>query len=126
MSERLNDYPGWVGRVSRIEAEMKLDKQPVGTFVLRDGDELDSRITRALAKENHETLQSCILTVVEPYQKISERLALHTAQGWVFYQDNPDLHDSQYRFYPTMKALLQSVENVAKKPLGFEKNKLNF
>jgi hypothetical protein len=114
MNDRLE-----VNHLSRIQAEQRLNNQPVGTFILREGDKLNHRITAALARENHEVLQSCILTVVEPDQKISERFVVHTPQGWTIYQDNPDLHDEQYHFYRTMNELLRSIESVAKKPLNF-------
>ena len=114
MSDKLT-----INHLSRIEAERCLAKQPVGTFILREGDELNQRITAALARGNHEVLQSCILTVVEPDQKISERFVVHTPKGWTIYQDNPDLHDGQYHFYRTMNELLRSIESVAKRPLNF-------
>ena len=119
MIESDKSLPGWIGRASRLEAEGRLDRQPVGTFILRQGDELDDRIARALARENHERVESCVLTFVEPHEKISEKLIVHVPEGWTFYEDNPDLHDPEYHFYPTMRELLESVESVARRPLSF-------
>ncbi len=112
MSDRLT-----IRHFSRIEAEQHLSKQPVGTFLLREGEKINRWITTALAEGNHEVLQSCILTVVVGDQNISERFIVHTPDGWTIYQDNPDLHDRQCYFYRTMNELLRSIESLAKKQL---------
>ena len=111
--------PGWVGSISRFEAEKYLEGKEVGTFVLREGDELSSRMLSALERANHEHLESCLLTVVEPGEKIAEYLIVHTPQGWTFYQDNPDLRDKgQYHFSPSLSQLLEKIHAIAKKPLN--------
>lgn len=111
-------FPGWVGCISREEAERRLEGKEIGTFVLREGDELNSRILSALEIANHEQIDSCVLTVVESGEKIAEYLILHTPQGWTLYQDNPDLLDIvQYRFSPTLPNLLDKIHEIAKKPL---------
>ncbi|MBX9743973.1 MAG: hypothetical protein K2X08_02040 [Chlamydiales bacterium] len=107
------DLPGWGGSISRIKAEELLADQPVGAFVLREPDKLSGCITQGLAKENHEPLQSYLLTVVEPQKKIVDYWVIHTPDGWTFYQDNPNLHDRQYQFYPNINALLDNVREVA-------------
>lgn len=110
--------PGWAGHISRIEAEHRLEGQAVGTFVLRDGDDLNDRILSALQRSNREHLESCLLTVVASEGKISEYLIVHTPEGWTLYQDNPDLRDhSQYKFSHTLDELLTKISSIAKRPL---------
>ena len=115
-SGRIEDLPGWAGPISRIEAERLLENSPVGTFLLRNGDEITICITVALEEENHIVLQSYILTVVENLLKISDYLIVHTNKGWTFYHDNPDLTHGKYAFHPSVLGLLSSIPHIAKAP----------
>ena len=109
---------GWAGHISREEAERRLEGQAVGTFVLRDGDELNGRILLALQRSNRERLESYLLTVVAPEGKIAEYLIVHSPEGWTFYQDNPDLRDQvQYQFSESLDELLRKTSSIAKRPL---------
>ncbi|MDP1608014.1 MAG: SH2 domain-containing protein [Chlamydiales bacterium] len=123
MLDKVNqDLPHWEGSISRIKAEQILAGQPVGAFVFRQPDQLSGWMTQGLAKENHEALQSYLLTVVEPQKKMVDYWVIHTVDGWTFYQDNPNLHDRQYQFYPDISALLDSVREMAAKSLRNYKN----
>ncbi|MBS0626420.1 MAG: hypothetical protein JSS32_10250 [Verrucomicrobia bacterium] len=112
---RIEDLPGWNGHISRIEAEKKLSESPVGTYVLREGDELTMSITFHLEEENHIPLHTYILTVVEKEEKISDYLILHTNKGWTLYHDEPDLQ--QYQFHSTAHSLMGAMRHTAKTPL---------
>jgi hypothetical protein len=115
-SGEIENLPGWSGSISRIEAEHLLADRPVGTFLLRNGDEITICVTLALEEENHIVLQSYVLTVVEEQLKISDYLIVYTNKGWTFYSDDPDLTDCKYIFYPTALVLLNSISRVAKAP----------
>lgn len=116
---RIEDLPGWHGHISRIEAEKSLTDKPVGTYVLRDGDQITMSITFHLEEENHIPLHTYVLTVVEREKKISDYMIIHTNKGWTFYHDNPDLADLiEYAFHSTVSGLLMSFHHTARTPLG--------
>jgi len=114
----LEGVKGWVGSISRVEAEMRLEGEAAGTFVLREGEALNDRIFSILQRVNREKMGSCVLTVVAPGGKIAEYLIVYTPEGWTFYHDNPNLRDhGQYEFSPTLDDLLGKISMVAKRPL---------
>jgi hypothetical protein len=117
--ERIEDLPGWKGSISRIEAEKKLSGKPVGTYLLREGDEITLAISFHFAEENSLSIHPYLLTVVESENKIVDRLLLQTDRGWVFYHDDPNLQDSAlYRYSPSPQGLLHTVSQIARHPLG--------
>ncbi len=117
--EQIEDLPGWMGSMSRIAAEEKLMRKPVGTYLLREGDEITISMAFHFSEENFLSIHPYVLTVVEKDQKISEFLLLQTDQGWTFYHDDPNLKDREiYRYYPSAQALLRSLNQIAKHPIS--------
>lgn len=112
---KIEDLPGWMGSLTRMEAEERLMNQPVGTFLLRDGDQITQSTVFHLSLSNRISSQAYVLTVVEKQSKISEYLCLHTDRGWLFYSDEPDL--KRYHFYPTAQELLLVLSPIARHPL---------
>lgn len=114
---KLENQAGWQGSISRIEAEKRLAKKSIGTYLLREADSV-SRLTAAqLSQENRLALYPYILTVVEEEGKIGERLLFQTERGWFCYREEPNLRDSGYQYYSTLSALLFSLQSYARYPL---------
>lgn len=101
---RIDKAPGWRGFCTRKEAEERLREEPPGTYILREGDPL----TRWMV-EQYPDLHGYLLTIVESDKKIADYLILKTERGWAFHRDEPDL--SQYRYLPTLQALLDSFQS---------------
>jgi hypothetical protein len=118
MKDRINDLPGWLGSISRLDAEQMLDGKPEGTYLLREGDELTIAIAFHFEEENHLHIHPYLVTVIEGEGKISDILFLQTSKGWILYFDNPNLNDRVlYEYFPSAQALLQHIKQTAKRPL---------
>jgi len=118
VKDRIDDLPGWMSCVSRIDAEKMLDGKPVGTYLLREGDELTIAISFHFEQENHLHIHPYILTVVEKEGKISDILLLQTNKGWILYFDDPNLNDSVlYEYYPSVQVILNHLKEIAKQAL---------
>ncbi len=116
--EGIEDLPGWMGSLSRIDAEKILDGKAVGTYLLREGDEITVSITFHFSEENQLSIRPYLLTVVEDEKKISDILLLETDKGWITYHDDPNLHDPYfYHFHPSPKGLIGSLP-IARFPLS--------
>lgn len=115
---RIEDLPGWKGSLSRQEAEEILIGRPVGTYLLREGDEITVSIAFHFSEENLLSIHPYILTVVETEEKIADILLLQTNKGWILYHDDPNLKDSSiYHYYPSADALVHSLKSIAAQPL---------
>lgn len=115
----IEDLPGWMGVISRIEAEKRLKRHGIGTYLFREADRLTLAMAVHLAEENHLGVQPFLLTVVEEEGKISEILLLKTAKGWTFYRDDPNLdHPVLYKYHPSPQALLHEISYLAKHPVS--------
>jgi hypothetical protein len=116
--ERIENMPGWMGSLGRIEAEERLRTKLVGTYLLREGDEITISISFQFSQQNHLFIHPYVLTVVEKEDKISDILLLKTDKGWILYCDDPDLSDTMtYHYYPSPQSLLRSLSHIATQPL---------
>lgn len=116
--ERIEDLPGWMGSIGRIEAEHRLTGKPVGTYLLREGDEITISIAFHISEENLLSIRPYVLTVVEKDDKISDILLLQTDKGWTLYQDDPDLKDPElYHFLPSPQAMLHALGPIVRHPI---------
>lgn len=116
--ERIEDLPGWKGSLSRLEAEEKLLGKPVGTYLLREGDEITISISFHFAEENRLSIHPYLLSVVEQNNKIVDILLLQTNKGWILYHDDPNLKDpTLYHYHPSPQGLLHTLNQVASHPL---------
>lgn len=113
-------FAGWVGKIDRMEAESRLEEQPVGTYLIREGgDEIAQEISFHLHKENHLLVRPYLLTVVEGKEKISDILILETEKGWCCYLDDPNLNDAElYQYHTSFQQLLASLSAIAARPLS--------
>lgn len=117
--EQVEGVPGWMGSLSRIDAEKILASRPIGTYLLRHGDEITVSIAFHFSEENLFPIYPYLLTVVEKEEKISDILLLQTGKGWTLYHDDPNLKDADlYRYHSSLQALLQSIYKIARYPLG--------
>lgn len=115
--ERIEDLPAWKGSLSRIEAEKKLMGKPIGTYLLREGDEITVSISFHFAEENLLSIHPYLLTAVEEEGKVADILLLETNKGWIVYHDDPNLKDPKlYHYYPTAQSLLHTL-SMARHPL---------
>lgn len=116
--ERIEDLPGWMGSINRIEAEKRLENQPIGTYLLREGDEITVSIAFHFSEENLLSIHPYVLTVVEKNQKIADILLLQTNKGWTLYHDDPNLKDLViYQYFPSPQSVLHYLSQIARHPL---------
>lgn len=117
--EQIEDLPGWMGSLSRIEAEQILENKPVGTYLLREGDEITVSIAFHFSEENLLSIHPYLITVVEKDLKIADILLLKTEKGWIQYHDDPNLKDSLlYQYYPSPQAILHALHQIARNPIS--------
>ena len=116
--ERIENVPGWMGSLSRIEAEERLMGKTIGTYLLREGDEVTRWMSFHFGEENHLVIRPYLLTVVENEEKISDLLILKTNKGWILYSDNPNLKDEvTYHYHLSPESLVRSLHPIAINPL---------
>lgn len=107
VKEQIENFPGWMGSIDRIEAEQILNGKPEGTYLLRQGDELTLSISFHFEEENLLQIHPYLVTVVEKEGKISDILLLQTNKGWTLYHDDPNLNDAAlYQYCPSLRSLL--------------------
>lgn len=51
--ERMEDFPGWAGSLSRMGAEAKLQGKPEGAFLIREAEPITRAMAQALSLSNH-------------------------------------------------------------------------
>ena len=117
MARRIESFPGWEGPINRLQAEKLLQGQPVGSYVLRNGDEETEAVAVQLSSSNHIPIQSYLCTVVESGNRICDILILESPKGWTIYRDNPDLFDTEYVYFSTPNKLLAHIHKLAKKAI---------
>lgn len=115
--ERIEDLPGWMGSINRVEAEHRLEGKPVGTYLLREGDEITKAMAFHFSEENVVSVHPYVITLVEQEGKISEYLLLKTDKGWTLYHDDPDLKDTTYHFAPSPRTVLHELHHLARHPI---------
>lgn len=115
--EQIQDMPGWMSSISRIDAEKMLKNRPVGTYLLREGDEITIASAFHFEEQIHLNIHPYLLTVVETEEKIVDIILFQTSKGWTFYHDDPNLKDPIYHYFPNAKALISSIGSIAKRPL---------
>jgi len=116
---QIEDLPGWMGSLNRIDAEKILSGRPLGTYLFRFGDEIALLSTFHFAEENFLSVYPYLITVVEEDDKISDILLLQTNKGWVCYHDDPDLKDPSYQFFSSLPDLLVTLKTKASTPLSY-------
>jgi hypothetical protein len=84
--------PGFAGSVTRETAEVRLQGQPSGTYLIRSGDETSSLSVNQLMEGNHLPIQHYLLVTKGEGEQVQEHLVLHTNQGWMLYSDEPNLN----------------------------------
>lgn len=109
--------PGWRGRLGRVEAELILEGMPVGSYLLREGDTGTRGLVLHLSEANKVSLRAYLCTVVEARGKVSDLLLLQSGTRWTWYRDNPDLHDSEYEFFPSPGSALHKIHHRARHPM---------
>ncbi len=114
---RIDDFPGWLGSVTRIDAEKMLQKRPHGTYLLRHVEELGRAMIFHLAEENRMVVKGYLCTIIEGKEKISDLLFIQIDRGWTIYQDDPNLSAHHYLYYPSLQTLLDEIRHRAKSPL---------
>lgn len=114
--EEIEDLPGWAGSINRLQAEQMLTKEPIGTYLLREGDEIIQCSAFHLEETNQVAVHPFVLTDVQKDEKISDILLLQTDKGWTLYQDDPNLDDLAYHFYASPQALIFTLKDFAKIP----------
>lgn len=109
-SQEIEKHPGWMGEISRFEAEKLLKDHPEGTYLIRHGDHLTEKTVESL-------FQRCafmiffVLTYSEKKKKVRERLILWDA-GWFIYNDEPDLGNSLQKRFSDVDSLFRSIPEI--------------
>lgn len=114
----VEDLPGWLGVLSRGQAEAALRGKPPGTYLLREGEPLTQAVAVQLSISNGVTVAPYVLTYAAKEKKISEILLLQVGigNGWAIYNDEPNL--KRVRRYPTVQEILRALSNAAVHPYG--------
>lgn len=107
--------PGWAGHLTIQEAENKLKNAPIGTYLVRSGDDVALMIDR-MKMEYCFDIQPYSLIFAAEEEKISEVLILRLPWGWIQYQDEPDLRSSLYTVYKSAQELVDGLKTVARIP----------
>lgn len=108
--DRIEDLKEWVGRLDRDGAERLLLHKPVGAYVLRELDPIMDCTVNALKRNNKiDFLKSCLLTIVEEKNKISDMLLIRTKKGWIAYQDDVDFNSPIYVYHALVQSLLHEI-----------------
>lgn len=113
--ENIKDFPGWMGSISRIEAEKRLAGKPAGTYLLRKGDGVNESIGKNLSDMYQQQIFPFLLTVAQVGGGVSEFLLLQTDWGWTLYKDDPYLEE--YEYFEKLSSLLTRIYPIAKNPL---------
>lgn len=108
----IESLPEWAGAMTFEEAEKKLENAPIGTYLIRWGDDVALMIDR-MKMEYRCDIQPYSLTFAAEEKKISEILILQLPWGWIKYQDEPDLRSSLYTVYTSAQELLKSLNTMA-------------
>lgn len=117
LASRIDDLPGWLGSVRRIDAEKILENRANGTYLLRKADPDTIAIAFHLSEENKMVVEPYICTVVESHEKISDILLLRTDKGWTEYKDEPNLFSPIYTYHTNPQGLLLQLNYRVKHPL---------
>jgi len=117
----LHQLPGWVGDISRKEAEKRLKSCEIGTYLIRKPDDLtlDGAAEQAvidIGDHNHTSIDSFVITFVGFEEKISEYLILYTESGWMLFNDEPILKNSPK--YDSFENLLKQLGPHVYKPIS--------
>ena len=107
MAAEIELRPGWMGTLSRQDAEKMLEKQNIGTYLLREGDVETQELEDNIHRSNPQPFRCYVLTLVEANQKISDVLLVQRREGWTVYNDDPKLSD--YQYYKDLGKLISSV-----------------
>lgn len=117
--DQIEDLPGWVGALSRVDAEKRLKGKAIGTYLFREGGYLTFAIAFHLAEENHLSVHPFLLTFVEGREKIAELLLLKTGRGWIYYRDDPNLSNfGLYQYHASPQALIHEMGHLIKHPIS--------
>ena len=108
--DRVEDLKEWVGHVDREGAERLLFYRPIGEYVLRELDLIMECTVNTLRCNNKISFfTSCLLTIIQEEDKISDILLIRTEQGWTVYQDEVNLNSPIYTYYPLIQSLLHEI-----------------
>ena len=113
--ENIENFSGWMGPISRIEAEERLNNKPVGTYLLRQADDVTASIGKNLSEMHHQQILPFLLTAAIEGGEVTDFLILHTKWGWTLYQDDPYLEE--YEYFAKFQSLIDSLRPIAVKPL---------
>lgn len=99
--------------ISRLGAEDLLLSKPVGTYLFRQ-DDYTKILEKKLRVEKQHAMRCVTLTFLEPNEKITEKTLVQDGDRWSIYDDDPTLEE---RAYPSLDALLESLDPFLKVPL---------
>jgi len=117
MQEAITSLPGWKGNITHKEAEELLISKEAGTYLIRNGDPITLTVKESLSDANKVALDCYILTIVEENQKIEDIMIVKIQDKWILYHDEPNLIDSSYERFASVKDIIKHLKNKAKYPL---------
>lgn len=114
-AKEVEKLPGWAGKISREKAEELLEGKAQGTYLLRRGDEATDIMLKMLFDEKAEPFLYLIVTCLLEEGQLGEKLLIESG-GWFVYNDVPNLDYYLDRKFPSLEALINSIEPL-KHPL---------
>lgn len=100
-------------QADRQRAEDLLMVHPVGTFLFRR-DIYAAYLEEQLRHALHKPIKCITLTFLEENKKISDRTLVKNDQGWLFYDDDPQLEGP---YYSSVNILLETLKDALIMPL---------
>jgi hypothetical protein len=100
-------------QVDRVECERLLLSQSSGTFLFRK-DEFASILEQELINAWKTQIKCITLSYIDSVQKVSDLTLVKKKEGWLFYNDDPNLEGP---LYPSVNLLLDSLKGLLKTPL---------
>lgn len=111
-SEDVLKSPAFKGAITREQAEGLLTSKAVGTYLLRDLDQVAESTKCCFVKENGVHSEGFILTVKTADGQYAEYFLLKSKK-WMVYDDNPD-YEKQVAHFASFEHLLFTLPHVKK------------
>jgi len=103
--------------LDKEHAETLLSSYPPGTFLFRK-DAFASILEEQLSLTHEEKIVCITLSFVTDSQQVSDKTLVKRLQGWMVYNDNPELNGC---CYPSIYSVLDSLRSFIYSPLILEK-----
>lgn len=110
-AKEIEKIAGFQGRIDREEAERRLEGKHMGSYLLRLGNDTVDNMIRMIFVDQAEPFLYLIATYLVDEEQFGEKLLIEDG-GWFVYNDVPDPTYYRDRKFPTLEALLRTIEEL--------------